>query len=241
MSDTANPPTLASADDFDDRLKRTDEDRWLASRYAPQSHRALLVAVYLLNQELQRTLQTQEPMLGKIRLQWWRETIEQLAGPGPVRRHDLAEELERLARSRQDLAAPMNALIDAFDDILDDHMQAGGHQPGGEHEKRHLAVEAALMRLAGRALREDISETELAALTLLGEARVASLAELDDAEKRWNVARKASGKLRPALWPAVLHLAPGATDNPVARRWRIFVTAASRKLRPLRKIRESDH
>jgi hypothetical protein len=240
MSDTANPANLASADEFDARLKRTDEDRWLASRYAAVPARELLVAVYLLNQDLQRTLQTKEPMLGKIRLQWWRETIEQIAGPGPVRRHDLAEELARVTKARADLIAPINALIDAFDDILDDHMQAGGHQAAEEHEKRHLAAEAALMRLAGLSLEKGANETELAILTTLGEARVAVLAGLPDAEKRWDAGRKASKKLRPQLWPAVLHMAPGPDDSPIARRWRIFVAAASRKLRSLRTIRESD-
>ena len=101
MSDTANPPKLASSAEFDARLKRTDEDRWLASRYAPAADRERLAAVYLLNQELQRTLHTKEPMLGKIRLQWWRETMEQVAGGGPVRRHDLAEELARVTTDRK--------------------------------------------------------------------------------------------------------------------------------------------
>ena len=87
MSDTANPPNLASVDDFDARLKRTDEDRWLATRYAPQAARERLVAIYLLYQELQRALQTKEAMLGKIRIQWWRETLEQVgatAALGPL-------------------------------------------------------------------------------------------------------------------------------------------------------------
>ena len=83
MSDTANPANLASTEDFDARLKRTDEDRWLATRYAPPAGRQRLVAIYLFNQELQRTLHTKEAMLGKIRLQWWRETLEQVAGKGP--------------------------------------------------------------------------------------------------------------------------------------------------------------
>ena len=71
MSDTSNPTNLASvplagAAEFDARLQRTDEDRWLATRYAAPAARELLVAIYLLNQELQRTLHTKEPMLGKI-------------------------------------------------------------------------------------------------------------------------------------------------------------------------------
>src|SRR5512139_156492 len=109
MSDTANPGKLASAGplasakEFDARLRRTDEDRWLATRYAPESARELLVALYLLDQELRRALGAKEAMLGKIRIQWWRETIEQIAGPGAVRRHDRAEEVARVIAPRRDL------------------------------------------------------------------------------------------------------------------------------------------
>ena len=158
MSDTANPASLASADDFDARLKRTDEDRWLATRYADEAGRQRLVAIYLMNNELQRALQAREAMLGKIRVQWWRETLEQVGGAGPVRRHDLAEELARVTKGRGDLIAPLMALVDAFDDILDDHLQAGGHQDGGEHEARHLAAEGKLVRLAG-CRRERLRQT----------------------------------------------------------------------------------
>lgn len=240
MSDTANPPTLASADDFDARLKRTDEDRWLATRYAPKAGRELLVALYLLNQELQRTLQTKEPMLGKIRLQWWRETVEQIAGPGPVRRHDLAEELARLTTQRKDLIAPMNALIDAFDDVLDDHLRAGGHQPDGVHERRHLAVESAAMRLAGLALEPAARAEHLDALGKLGEARLGLVAGLEGADARWEAAVSSMRGISPGLGPAMLHLAPDPDDGPFLRRWRIFAAALTRQLGPSRRERESD-
>jgi len=39
MSDTANPAKLASANALDARLKRTDEDRWLATRYVDTTGR----------------------------------------------------------------------------------------------------------------------------------------------------------------------------------------------------------
>ena len=231
MSDTANPPSLASIDDFDARLKRTDEDRWLATRYAPKDGRERLVALYLLNQELQRTLHTSEAMLGKIRLQWWRETVDQIAGTGPVRRHDLAEELSRIARMRPDLIAPMNALIDRFDDILDDHLHAGGHQPGGDHEARHLAVEGVMMKLAGLALDPAASAQHLAALAAVGEARIAVAADLVDAASRWTTAAKAARQVPSILWPALLHLSlPGEGATPFQRRWRMFRASLSRKL-----------
>ena len=235
MSDTANPPSLASAEDFDARLKRTDEGRWLATRYATPAARELLVAIYLLNQELQRTLQTKEPMLGKIRLQWWRETLEQVGGAGTLRRHDLAEELARVTAQRRDLMAPMNALVDSFDDILDDHLHAGGHQPSGEHEARHLAVEGRLVRLAGLALMPAAPEVELAAMQRVAEAALAVKAGLEDAVTRWDGAAKRARAVPSVMWPAILHLATrvdggGKERSALGKRWRMFEAALVKRL-----------
>ena len=234
MSDTANPPKLASAAEFDARLKRTDEDRWLASRYGPAADRERLAAIYLLNQELQRTLHTKEPMLGKIRLQWWRETMEHVAGSGPVRRHDLAEELARVTAGRPDLHAAASALIDRYDDILDDHLHSGGHQPGGDHEARHLAVEGALMKLAGLALYPAATPEQLGMLAALGEARLALSAELPDGAARWVAAQRAARSIPGILWPAILHLAIADLPSPPAsdftRRWRLFKAAFTHRL-----------
>lgn len=233
MSDTANPANLASSEEFDARLKRTDEDRWLATRYAPPSARERLVAIYLLHQELQRALQTKEPMLGKIRLQWWRETLEQVAGKAALRRHDLAEELARVTKGRPDLIASMNGLIDRFDDIIDDHMH-GGHTAGGDHEARHLATEGSLARLAGLALDPAASSEHLDALARAGEAHITSIANIPDAGAKWAAARTAVRKAPAALWPAILHLAIADHDqrqlSPLAKRWRMFRAALTRRL-----------
>lgn len=238
MSDTSNPPNLASAPlagaaEFDARLQRTDENRWLATRYAPADAREILVAVYLLNQELQRALHTKEAMLGKIRVQWWRETIEQVAGLAPVRRHDLAEELARVTKSRADLIAPINALVDSYDDILDDHLH-GGHTAGGDHEARHLATEGALNRLAGLALDPAATPDHLAILAQVGEARVAHAAELEGSAQKWSDARIAARKLPARLWPAILHLAIADEGDhprsPLSMRWRLLKAALLRRL-----------
>ena len=235
MSDTANPPSLASADDFDARLKRTDEDRWLATRYADGAGRERLVAIYLMNQELQRALQAREAMIGKIRMQWWRETLEQVGGARPVRRHDLAEELARVTKGRGDLMAPLMALVDAFDDILDDHLHAGGPQDGGEHEARHLAVEGRLMRVAGQALVPAAKEAELAAMARLAEAALAMKAGLHGASERWKTAAQGARVVPSAMWPAMLHLAARADakrvePSPFGKRWRMFNAALWRRL-----------
>ncbi|HEV7689911.1 MAG TPA: squalene/phytoene synthase family protein [Hyphomonadaceae bacterium] len=235
MSDTANTANLASAPlaesgDFDQRLKRLDENRWLATRYAGEAGRPLLVAIYLLYHELARALQAKEAMLGKIRIQWWRETVEQIStaleDPAkPVRRHDLSEELSRLLKERRDLIAPINELIDAFDDIIDDHLRAG-HEQTAEHEAKHLAAEAGLTRLAGRALDPNLAGIKLDALSYCGEAHLATVAQLPDFADRWVMARVAAEELPPHVWPAIVHLvadAPGGRSrSPFSRRYRIF-------------------
>jgi hypothetical protein len=234
MSDTANPAKLASAAELDARLKRTDEDRWLATRYAPDGVRRLLVALYLVDLELRRTLATKEAMLGKIRIQWWRETIEQVDGKSPVRRHDLAEEVAQLIADRRDLIAPINDLIDRYDDIIDDHLRAGGHETGGEHEQLHLAAEASLTRLAGLALDATVSPSHLDALGRCGEAHLAIIADLPDYADRWIAARVAAQDLPPNLWPAILHLAAdapkGEERTPFSKRWRMFKAMLTRRL-----------
>ena len=238
MSDRANSGIVASGltppGEFDARLKRGDENRWLASRYAPGLGRERLVAVYLLNHELQRALGVSEPMLGKIRLQWWRETLDSIAAGRP-RRHDLAIELARTIAGRDDLLAPLNALIDRFDDVIDDHLHTGGHDPASAHEARHAATEAALTRLAGLALEREIATAHLETLARSGEAHFAVLAELPDAPQRFAEAARLARNLPANLWPAIAHLAAArrvgaGAFGPLRKRWRILQAVLSRRL-----------
>jgi phytoene synthase len=238
MSDTANPANVASglvsAAEFDARLKRADEARWLASRYAPQAGRERLVAVYLLNQELQRALGVSEPMIGKIRIQWWRETLEGI-GAGTPRRHDLSLELARVFAGRADLVAAAHELVDRFDDVIDDHLHAGGHQPGDDHAARHLAAEAAVTRLAGRSLKADLTGDQLNALGACGEALTAIIADVPDAAQRQAQAKKRAATLPEPLWPAIAHIAVarkvGTGDyGPLLKRWRILQAVLTRRL-----------
>lgn len=61
---------------LDAEVRRVDEDRWLASRFAPAPVRAGLIALYAVNHEIARTADVvREPGLGHIRLQWWRDAL----------------------------------------------------------------------------------------------------------------------------------------------------------------------
>ncbi len=89
-----------------------DHDRWLAALFAPDARRPALLALYAFNLEVARVRETvREPMLGEIRLQWWRETLEACA-EGRPREQPVAR---ALARHVGDAAAwaRLQAIIDA--------------------------------------------------------------------------------------------------------------------------------
>ena len=87
-----------------DQARATDHGRWLASLFAPQAERRDLWALLAFNAEIARTREVvREPMLGQIRLQWWREAIDE-AYRGQVRAHQvmmpLADAIARRAPPR---------------------------------------------------------------------------------------------------------------------------------------------
>jgi len=233
MTDTANTQKLASAETFDARLKSLDEPRWLAARYAPAAERRRLVAAWLLRNELHRALNASEPMLGKIRLQWWRESVESATGPSP-RRHDLTEELAAILNEAPGLLGPMLELIDRHDDILDDHLAAGGHMPGDDHEQRHIDAEAASWRLAGLSLLPDATGSQLEPLTKLASAAVAIRGELGSSDDLWSAARASARHMPGVLWPAAAHIVAvsphGPSPGPTGLRLRIFRAVLTRRI-----------
>lgn len=91
---------------LDALVRRVDPDRWLAARFAG-ARREHLSALYALNHELARVAETvSTPMLGDIRLAWWREGIE-----GEQRRvHPV---LEALGRVQGLDTAVLTAMVDA--------------------------------------------------------------------------------------------------------------------------------
>ncbi len=78
-------------------VQRGDPDRFLAAMAAPPAARAALFPIYAFNVEVSRApWLTEEPMIAEMRLQWWRDALEEVAGGGPVRRHEVAEPLAKV-------------------------------------------------------------------------------------------------------------------------------------------------
>ncbi|MBL8550288.1 MAG: squalene/phytoene synthase family protein [Hyphomonadaceae bacterium] len=95
-------------------VARADEDRWLAARLAPEGVRARLIAIYALNNEIARVAETvREPQIGQMRLLWWRETVDEVAGGQPPRAHPAAQALAAAHADRPLPLATFHALIEA--------------------------------------------------------------------------------------------------------------------------------
>src|SRR5689334_25333145 len=75
-------------------VRRHDRDRFQTVLFAPAARREALFALYAFNYEIARVRETvTEPMLGQIRLQWWRENIAAAFEGGAIRRHPVVEPL----------------------------------------------------------------------------------------------------------------------------------------------------
>lgn len=93
--------------------RRDDPDRWLASLFAPDAARPRLAALLAFSSELARTReQVSQPMLGEIRLQWWRDAIEGIFAGRP-RAHPVVRALAEAIAARGLPREPFDRLIDA--------------------------------------------------------------------------------------------------------------------------------
>src|SRR5215475_1113181 len=79
----------ADARALEDEVARSDPDRYIAALFAPPGRRRGLIALYAFNLDVARIRDVvHEPLVGHIRLGWWREQIaaiyEQRATAAPV-------------------------------------------------------------------------------------------------------------------------------------------------------------
>lgn len=101
--------------DLESQVRRLDPDRWLASRFvADPAARADLIALYAFDHELARAPRVaSNPLVGEIRLSWWREMLDEAYERRPVRRHPTALALAGAISRRSLPREPLEAMIDA--------------------------------------------------------------------------------------------------------------------------------
>ena len=89
-----------------DLVRSADRDRFLGALFAPEPARTDLLALLAFNHELARTRSvTREPMLARIRLEWWREAVAEAAGAGKPRAQPIVELLSETVRRHRPAAA----------------------------------------------------------------------------------------------------------------------------------------
>ena len=100
-------------------VRRHDPDRYFATLFAPAALRPHLFALYAFNYEIARVGETvREPMMGEIRLQWWREAVEG-ARDGRPREHEVARALTQMFASAVLPLELFDAMIEARRNDLD--------------------------------------------------------------------------------------------------------------------------
>jgi len=81
-------------------VRRFDENRWLASRFAARPLRARLIALYALNHEIARAAEAgSQALLAQMRLHWWREAVIEILDGRAARAHPALGAFARAARA----------------------------------------------------------------------------------------------------------------------------------------------
>lgn len=101
-------------------VRNEDRDRFLCAMFAPPQHREALFSLYAFNLEIARIRETvSEPLIGQMRLQWWRDAIVSINEDKPPH-HPVAEALADTIH-RYDLnEAHFNRLIDSREPDMTD-------------------------------------------------------------------------------------------------------------------------
>lgn len=136
-------------------LRRVDPDRWLTTLFAPDARRPGLHALYAFNAEIARAREAvSQPMIGQIRLQWWREAWEGIWNDQP-RNHPVVMALHAHCRNLD--RGDVFTLIDARETDMED-------TPPADMVtllKYAEASSAPLMRMACDLLEEEIDAETL--------------------------------------------------------------------------------
>ena len=219
-------------EDLDDLVRRVDPDRWLSSRFVADARaRADVIALYAYDHELARAPRVaSNPLLGEIRLTWWREVLDEVFEGRPVRHHPTAQALAEVVRRHGLPREPLEAMVDARYRELDP-------APMSENEALDWARDTG--GLASQLAAQVLDPTTDAKMALAGGSawalgkRLEAQPELRPTFMRViHAARSASKSLSVAAFPAVAHavFAGRPTNNDLSRRMRLTVAIARGKI-----------
>lgn len=102
---SSDPATVAWSDDLTacaGIVERGDPLRFRTAMLAPVAQRGALFALYAFNVEVSRAPWiTKEALIAEMRLQWWRDVLDEIAQGSTVRRHEVATPLAQVITPAQ--------------------------------------------------------------------------------------------------------------------------------------------
>ena len=102
------------------RVDGADPDRMRAARLADADARDRLFVLYAFHAELAKIPElVREPMMGRIRYQWWRDCVEEIYGDGPVRQHEVSTPLAEMVAQTGLSRFHLDRIIDGRERDLD--------------------------------------------------------------------------------------------------------------------------
>jgi len=136
------------AEPFDDLIARVDPDRYVAALFAPGERRSGLMALYAFDHEVARIAEiVHEPMVGHIRLGWWREQIATIYAGGVVHA-PAARGLAEIARAH---ALPRD-LFESYINARAYDFEETAFADEAAMERYAVAVSGGIMQLGARVL-----------------------------------------------------------------------------------------
>jgi phytoene synthase len=208
--------------DLDAALALEDPDRWMSSRFvADPMARADLVALYSLDNTLAAIpRKVSDPLIGEMRLAWWREAIEGLLRDGSTRGHPVLEALKSCHLPMDTVAGlPDRRIADLSGDLEDEALLARIDETDG------VVMGLAALRLDPAARVEQVADAARA--LILARGGHADRAAVSHILKR---GRGALASLPLPAFPAVAHAALARSyagkGRPGPVRRRLSITAA---------------
>ena len=177
-----------------DRVARFDPDRAAIIAFQPAAARPGLHALHAFNLEVAHLGETaSEPALGAIRLQWWRDALDE-ATSGRERRHAVLQPLTAAIRRHDLPAACFRRLLDARE--MDLEAAPPTDLPAYARETGGTLTALAGQIVSGRPGSEDIGT----AWALIGWLRAAAFFRraLPEGAAPRDIAKEAAARLAPA-------------------------------------------
>lgn len=201
-------------------VERADPMRFRTVMAAPVAARGPLFTLYAFNVEVARApWVTAEPMIAEMRLQWWRDALEEMWTKAEVRAHEVTTPLARV--TEPELTAALDELVaarrwDIYRDPFEDQAHFDSYIDAtsgglmwtaaaalGAPEKSEQAVRALAYGAGVAAFLRAVPALEAAGRVPLLDGRKQGVAVLAKRALRKMRKPRVPRAARPALWPAI--------------------------------------